>query len=77
MLAATRAGIGVCVLAQSRVPGDLRILSGRFDLPALPDVEMALVDNPRSPREPVQALSRAIVNLPLGPHASPQDRVRR
>ena len=77
VLAATRAGIGICVLAQSRVPGDLRILSGRFDLPALPDVEMALVDNPRSAREPVEALSRAIVNLPLGPHASPQDRLRR
>lgn len=77
VLAATRAGIGICVLAQSRVPGDLRILSGRFDLPALPDVEMALVDNPRSSREPVAALSRAIVNLPLGPHASPQDRGRR
>ena len=46
-------------------PGDLRILSGRFDLPALPDVEMALVDNPRAAREPVEALSRAIVNLPL------------
>jgi len=77
VLAATRAGIGVCVLAQSRVPGDLRILSGRFDLPTLPDVEMALVDNPRAAREPVQALSRAIVNLPLGPHASPLDRGRR
>jgi DNA-binding transcriptional LysR family regulator len=77
VLAATRAGIGVCVLAQSRVPGDLRILSGRFDLPALPDVEMALVDNPRASAEPVAALSRAIVNLPLGPHASLQDRGRR
>jgi DNA-binding transcriptional LysR family regulator len=76
VLAATRAGIGVCVLAQSRVPGDLRILSGRFDLPALPDVEMALVDNPRAAQEPVAALSRAIVNLPLGPHASLQDRIR-
>ncbi len=77
VLAATRAGIGVCVLAQSRVPADLRILSGRFDLPTLPDVEMALVDNPRAAQEPVQALSRAIVNLPLGPHPSPQDRARR
>ena len=77
VLAGTVAGIGICVLAQSRVPGDLRILSGQFDLPPLPDVEMALVDNPRSAREPVEALSRAIVNLPLGPHASPQDRGRR
>ncbi len=77
VLAATRAGIGVCVLAQSRVPSDLRILSGRFDLPALPEIEMALVHNPRSAREPVEALSRAIVNLPLGPHFSPQERARR
>ncbi len=77
VLAATRAGIGVCVLAQSRVPADLRILSGRFDLPTLPDVEMALVDNPRAAQEPVQALSRAIVNLPLGPHSSPLERARR
>ncbi len=67
VLAATRAGIGVCVLAQSRVPGDLRNLSGRFDLPPLPDVEMTLVANPRSPREPVEALSKAILNLPLAP----------
>ena len=72
MLAATRAGIGICVLAQSRVPGDLRILSGRFDLPPLPDVEMALVDNPRSARGPVEALSRAMVNLPLGAARLPE-----
>ncbi|HET9871485.1 MAG TPA: LysR substrate-binding domain-containing protein [Propionibacteriaceae bacterium] len=65
LLAATRAGIGICVLAQSRVPADLRILSGRFDLPPLPDVEMALVANPLAAREPVEALSRAIVNVPL------------
>ena len=39
VLAATRAGIGICVLAQSRVPADLRILSGRLELPPLPDVE--------------------------------------
>ena len=67
VLAATRAGLGVCVLAQSRVPGDLRPLTGRFGLPLLTDVEMALVANPRAPREPVEALSRAIHNLPLAP----------
>ena len=59
--------IGICVLARSRVPGDLRILTGRFDLPALPDVEMALLANPRAAAAPVEALSRAIVNLPLAP----------
>jgi DNA-binding transcriptional LysR family regulator len=67
VLAAARAGIGICVLARSRVPADLRILSGRFDLPDLPDVEMALLANPRSAKEPVEALSRAILNLPLAP----------
>jgi DNA-binding transcriptional LysR family regulator len=67
VLAAARAGIGICVLARSRVPPDLRILTGRFELPALPDVEMALLANPRAAAAPVEALSRAIVNLPLAP----------
>lgn len=67
ILAATRAGLGVCVLAQTRLPRDLRPLTGRFGLPILPDVEMSLVANPRAPREPVEALSRAIHNLPLAP----------
>jgi DNA-binding transcriptional LysR family regulator len=67
LLAATRAGIGICVLAKSRVPADLRVLSGRFNLPPLPDVEMALVANPLAAREPIEALTRAIVNVPLTP----------
>lgn len=67
VLAATRAGIGICVLARSRVPTDLRILTGRFGLPTLPEVEMALLANPRAAQEPIEALSRAIVNLPLAP----------
>lgn len=67
VLAAARAGIGVCVLASSRVPADLRVLGERFGLPALPDVEMALIANPLSAHGPVEALSQAIVNLPLAP----------
>ena len=67
VLAATRAGIGICVLAQSRVPQDLRVLSGRFGLPQLADVEMALIANPRSAGGPVEALSKSILNLPLAP----------
>jgi DNA-binding transcriptional LysR family regulator len=67
VLAATRAGIGVCVLAQSRVPQDLRVLSGRFGLPPLADVEMALISNPRSAGGPIEALSKSILNLPLAP----------
>ncbi|WP_460741907.1 LysR substrate-binding domain-containing protein [Mariniluteicoccus endophyticus] len=65
ILAAVRAGLGICVLSKSRVPSDLRILSGRFELPELCDVEMALQANPRAAREPVEALTRAIMNLPL------------
>jgi len=67
VLAATRAGIGICVLAQSRVPQDLRVLSGRFGLPPLADVEMTLISNPRSPAGPIEALSQSILNLPLAP----------
>jgi DNA-binding transcriptional LysR family regulator len=67
VLAATRAGIGICVLAQSRVPQDLRVLPGRFGLPPLPDVEIALISNPRSAGDPIEALSRSILNLPLAP----------
>lgn len=67
VLAAARAGLGICVLAQSRVPSGLHNLSGRFELPLLPDVEMALVANPRSVREPVEALSSSILNLRLTP----------
>ena len=67
VLAATRAGIGICVLAQSRVPPDLRVLSGRFGLPRLADVEMALISNPRAAGDPIDALSKSILNLPLAP----------
>ena len=61
-------GIGICVLAQSRVPGDLRILSR-----ALRPARAARTwrwrswTNPRAARGPVEALSQAIFNLPLKP----------
>ncbi|MFX4273672.1 LysR family transcriptional regulator [Propionibacteriaceae bacterium Y1685] len=67
LLAAVRAGLGICVLAQSRIPDGLQQLSGRFGLPHLPDIEMALLANPRSAKGPVEALSRAILNLPVTP----------
>jgi len=67
VLAAARAGLGICVLASSRVPPGLHNLSGRFELPLLPDVEMALVANPRSASQPVEALSSSILNLRLIP----------
>lgn len=67
LLAAVRAGLGVAVLAQSRIPQDMRALTGRYDLPALPDIEMALLANPRATKEPVEALSRAILDLRMTP----------
>lgn len=67
LLAAVRAGLGICVLAQTRVPRDMRPLTGRFDLPQLPDIEMALLANPRAAKEPVEALSRAILDLRMTP----------
>ncbi|MCI9888535.1 LysR family transcriptional regulator [Micrococcales bacterium 31B] len=66
VLAAARAGLGVCVLALSRVPGDLLPLQ-RHGLPELPDVDIALVANPLGPAEPIEALSRAIMNVHLTP----------
>lgn len=57
-LAAARAGIGVTVLPQNMVPGDLVPLAG---LPMLGEVDFTLLDNPRAPREPIEALVSAIV----------------
>jgi DNA-binding transcriptional LysR family regulator len=57
-LAAARAGIGIAVLPQNMVPGDLVAIPG---LPMLGEVDFALLDNPRAPREPVEALVSAIV----------------
>ena len=57
-LAAVRAGIGVAVMPQNMIPGDLVALPG---LPLLGEVDFALLDNPRAPREPVEALVSAII----------------
>jgi DNA-binding transcriptional LysR family regulator len=57
-LAAARAGIGVAVLPQNMVPDDLVTLA---ELPMLGEVDFTLLDNPRAPREPIEALVSAIV----------------
>ena len=64
VLAAVRAGIGVAVFPQSLIPADLAEVSARFDLPPLGDVDFALLDNPLAAREPIEALSAAIMNRP-------------
>ncbi|MEE6287868.1 LysR substrate-binding domain-containing protein [Georgenia sp. MJ173] len=62
--AALHAGMGIGLLAESRVPEGLVDLSGRFGLPAVGHVDTTLVANPRSAREPVEALTRAILRPP-------------
>jgi len=63
--AALRAGMGIGVLGQSRIPTGLAELSGRFGLPPLGYVHTTLVANPRAAREPVEALTAAILRSPL------------
>lgn len=62
VLAACRAGLGVAVFAQSLVPGDLVRLPAQHELPDLGDVDIVLLANPRSMREPVEALTSAIMS---------------
>ena len=61
VLAAVRAGLGVTVLAQSLIPADLVSLPLSTGLPELGDIAFTLVANPTAPREPVEALSAAIL----------------
>lgn len=68
--AALRAGMGIGVLAQNRVPDDLAELSGRFRLPPLGHVHTTLVANPRAARGPVEALTSAILQPPLDPRGA-------
>jgi DNA-binding transcriptional LysR family regulator len=61
VLAAVRAGLGVAPFPQSLIPPDLAQLSVMFELPRLGNVDFALLSNPVSAREPIDALSTAIV----------------
>ncbi len=61
MVAATRAGIGVAAFPQSLIPLDLVELPVSLGLPDLGSVDFSLLDNPSSPREPIEALVSAIV----------------
>lgn len=65
VLAATRAGIGVAVFPSSLVPADLQRLPTSDSLPELGDVDITLVANPRAAREPVRALTAAILGQPF------------
>lgn len=65
VLAAARAGIGVAVFPSSLVPADLQRLPTSESLPELGDVDITLVSNPRAARDPVQALTAAILGRPF------------
>jgi DNA-binding transcriptional LysR family regulator len=62
VLAALRAGLGIAVLPQSLPPEDLvQLPAAALGLPDLGDVDITLVANPQSPREPIDALTTAIL----------------
>jgi DNA-binding transcriptional LysR family regulator len=61
VLAAVRAGIGIAVFPRSLIPGDLVTVSDRFGLPELEDIEFRLLENTTAAREPVEALTTAIM----------------
>jgi DNA-binding transcriptional LysR family regulator len=65
VLAAVRAGIGVAVFPQTLIPSDLVKVTNRFGLPELGHVDFTLLSNPLAPREPVDALTAAIIGRTL------------
>lgn len=67
VLAALRAGIGIAVMPTSLVPEDLKIITKRFDLPSVGDVDFTLIRNPLANTEVVDALTRAIMGRKLTP----------
>ena len=54
-------GIGVAVMPTSLVPEDLKIITRRFDLPAVGDVDFTLIRNPLANAEVIDALTQSIV----------------
>ncbi|NYG99513.1 LysR family transcriptional regulator [Schumannella luteola] len=71
--AALRAGLGVTVLPQNLVPENLRDVTAQLGLPLLREIDFTLLDNPRAPREPVEALVAAIIGTD-GPAGARHDR---
>lgn len=67
VLAALRAGIGIAVMPTSLVPEDLKIITRRFDLPPVGDVDFTLIRNPLANTEVIDALTQAIMGRKLTP----------
>ena len=69
VLAALRAGIGIAVMPTSLIPEDLKVITKRFDLPPVGDVNFTLIRNPVANTEVIDALTRAIMGRKLTPVA--------
>jgi DNA-binding transcriptional LysR family regulator len=69
VLAAVRAGIGVAVMPSSLVPEDLTVITKRFNLPPVGDVDFTLIRNPLANAEVVDALTQAIIGRTLNKQA--------
>ena len=67
VLAALRAGIGIAVMPTSLVPDDLKIITNRFALPPVGDVDFTLIRNPLANTEVIDALTQAIMGRKLTP----------
>ncbi|WP_144628695.1 LysR family transcriptional regulator [Arthrobacter woluwensis] len=65
VLAAVRAGLGVAVMPSTLIPEDLAVITRRFDLPPVGDVDFTLIKNPSADTEVSDALIRAIVGRGL------------
>ncbi|MHB1235786.1 MAG: LysR substrate-binding domain-containing protein, partial [Microbacteriaceae bacterium] len=61
LMAAARAGLGIAVFPKSLIPPELVQVNAAFNLPDLGEADFALLDNPTSAREPIEALVSAII----------------
>jgi DNA-binding transcriptional LysR family regulator len=62
LIAAVVAGIGISAMARSLVPADLTVLGPRHQLPELGQIDLVLLNNPRTAERPaVKALSATIL----------------
>ncbi|MCX7522184.1 LysR substrate-binding domain-containing protein [Microbacterium sp. STN6] len=64
-LAAVRAGLGIAVFPQTLIPDDLVKVTRRFGLPDLGEITFSLLANPSAPKEPIEALTAAIIRRDL------------
>ena len=62
LLAATRAGLGVAIFAQTLTPDDLVELPAEAQLPELGEVDLVLLTGPQAPTEAANALITAIMS---------------